>query len=64
MKKNQPKIKKFILDIQNIIFTLNQYKSILQWYMTDEYTQRDDVLEFIFQNNIKMQNLKKCDDFI
>ncbi len=31
---------------------------ILQWYMTDEYTQRDDVLEFIFQNNIKMQNLK------
>ncbi len=29
---------------------------ILQWYMTDEYTQRDDVLEFIFQNNIKMQN--------
>lgn len=60
MKKNQPKIKKFILDIQNIIFTLNQYKSILQWYMTDEYTQRDDVLEFIFQNNIKMQNLKNA----
>ncbi|HGG0594856.1 TPA: hypothetical protein ACJEZD_001843, partial [Campylobacter jejuni] len=40
--------------------TLNQYKSILQWYMTDEYTQRDDVLEFIFQNNIKMQNLKNA----
>ncbi len=37
---------------------------ILQWYMTDEYTQRDDVLEFIFQDIIKMQNLKKCDDFI
>lgn len=33
---------------------------ILQWYMTDEYTQRDDVLEFIFQNNIKMQNLKNA----
>lgn len=31
---------------------------ILQWYMTDEYTQRDDVLEFIFQDIIKMQNLK------
>lgn len=54
------KDQKFILDIQNIIFTLNQYKSILQWYMTDEYTQRDDVLEFIFQDNIKMQNLKNA----
>lgn len=33
---------------------------ILQWYMTDEYTQRDDVLEFIFQDIIKMQNLKNA----
>lgn len=28
--------------------------------MTDEYTQRDDVLEFIFQDIIKMQNLKNA----
>ncbi len=59
-EEKSAKDQKFILDIQNIIFTLNQYKSILQWYMTDEYTQRDDVLEFIFQNNIKMQNLKNA----
>ncbi|EOH5450629.1 TPA: PD-(D/E)XK nuclease family protein, partial [Campylobacter jejuni] len=59
-EEKSTKDQKFILDIQNIIFTLNQYKSILQWYMTDEYTQRDDVLEFIFQNNIKMQNLKNA----
>ncbi|EAI3462467.1 TPA: PD-(D/E)XK nuclease family protein, partial [Campylobacter jejuni] len=59
-EEKSTKDQKFILDIQNIIFTLNQYKSILQWYMTDEYTQRDDVLEFIFQDNIKMQNLKNA----
>ncbi|TEY03880.1 PD-(D/E)XK nuclease family protein [Campylobacter sp. US33a] len=52
------KDQKFVLDIQNIIFTLNQYRNILQWYITNEYIQRDDVLKFIFQDNVKMQNLK------
>lgn len=52
----------FTLDIQNIIFTLNQYKNILQWYITNEYIQRDDVLEFIFKKDTKtkMQNLNNA----
>ncbi|MGH2306079.1 PD-(D/E)XK nuclease family protein [Campylobacter taeniopygiae] len=61
-EKKSIKNQKFSSDIQNIIFTLKQYKDILQWYITNEYIQRDDVLEFIFSKDIKtkMKNLNNA----
>lgn len=54
------KIKKeFKKDTQNVISSLNQYKTLLTWYIaTDDYKSRDYVMDFIFKNKIKSQNLK------
>lgn len=42
-----------------MISSLNQYKTLLTWYIaTDDYKSRDYVMDFIFKNKIKSQNLK------
>ncbi|TDJ80444.1 PD-(D/E)XK nuclease family protein [Campylobacter volucris] len=38
-------------DMQNVIFTLNQYKTLLTWYVaTDDYEAKDYVLKFLKEN--------------
>ncbi|EAJ0323761.1 PD-(D/E)XK nuclease family protein [Campylobacter lari] len=54
--KNNEIDKKFKNDMQNVIFTLNQYKNILEWYVTDEYVARDYVLNFLKENKENLKN--------
>ncbi|MCV3445563.1 PD-(D/E)XK nuclease family protein [Campylobacter lari] len=54
--KNNEIDKKFKNDMQNVIFTLNQYKNILEWYVTDEYVARDYVLNFIKESKENLNN--------
>lgn len=50
----------FNSSIKNIIFTLNQYKNILEWYITNEYNERNDVLDYILQDDKSGLNLTKA----
>ncbi|EAK0810922.1 hypothetical protein A0Y63_00785 [Campylobacter lari] len=56
--KNNEIDKKFKNDMQNVIFTLNQYKNILEWYVTDEYVARDYVLNFLKESKENLKNTK------
>ncbi|RKO65477.1 hypothetical protein CKA54_00745 [Campylobacter sp. P255] len=54
--KNYEIEKEFKNDMQNVIFTLNQYKNILEWYITDEYVARDYVLNFLKEDKENLKN--------
>lgn len=60
--KNNEIDKKFKNDMQNVIFTLNQYKNILEWYVTDEYVARDYVLNFLKESKENLNNAIKLKD--
>ncbi|AJC84257.1 PD-(D/E)XK nuclease family protein [Campylobacter peloridis] len=56
IEKNEIK-ERFKNDMQNIIFSLNQYKTLLTWYVsTDDYVAKDYVLEFLKSSK---ENLEK-----
>lgn len=58
MKKNEIE-KDFKEDMENVIFTLNQYKTLLKWYLTEEFEAKDDVLRFLKENLEKTMTLYK-----
>ncbi len=51
--------KDFKEDMENVIFTLNQYKTLLKWYLTEEFEAKDDVLRFLKENLEKTMTLYK-----
>ncbi|EAK9993373.1 hypothetical protein A9458_00685 [Campylobacter lari] len=55
--KNNEIDKKFKNDMQNVMFALNQYKNILEWYVTDEYVARDYVMEFLKSSKENLNNV-------
>ncbi|EAI0925216.1 hypothetical protein E1H53_07055, partial [Campylobacter lari] len=61
--KNNEIDKKFKNDMQNVIFTLNQYKTILTWYVAiDDYVVKDYVLEFLKSSKENLNNSIKLKD--
>lgn len=61
--KNNEIDKKFKNDMQNVIFTLNQYKTILTWYVAiDDYVAKDYVMEFLKSSKENLNNSIKLKD--
>ncbi|QOQ99867.1 PD-(D/E)XK nuclease family protein [Campylobacter lari] len=55
--KNNEIDKKFKNDMQNVIFTLNQYKTLLTWYVAiDDYVAKDYVMEFLKSSKENLNN--------
>lgn len=55
--KNNEIDKKFKNDMQNVIFTLNQYKTLLTWYVAiDDYVAKDYVMEFLRSSKENLNN--------
>ncbi|HEG2606172.1 PDDEXK-like family protein [Campylobacter sp. W0066.1] len=55
--KNNEIDKKFKNDMQNVIFTLNQYKTLLTWYVAiDDYVAKDYVMEFLKSSKENLKN--------
>ncbi|MCW0243045.1 hypothetical protein [Campylobacter lari] len=50
-------------DMQNVIFTLNQYKTLLTWYVAiDDYVAKDYVMEFLKSSKENLNNSIKLKD--
>ncbi|EAJ5678792.1 hypothetical protein YZ26_00095 [Campylobacter lari] len=61
--KNNEIDKKFKNDMQNVIFTLNQYKTLLTWYVAiDDYVVKDYVMEFLKSSKENLNNAIKLKD--
>lgn len=61
--KNNEIDKKFKNDMQNVIFTLNQYKTLLTWYVAiDDYVAKDYVMEFLKSSKENLNNAIKLKD--
>ncbi|MBX1885532.1 PDDEXK-like family protein [Campylobacter peloridis] len=56
IEKNEIK-ERFKNDMQNIIFSLNQYKTLLTWYVsTDDYEAKNYTLSFLKENKENLKN--------
>ncbi|WP_257936668.1 PD-(D/E)XK nuclease family protein [Campylobacter lari] len=61
--KNNEIDKKFKNDMQNVIFTLNQYKTLLTWYVAiDDYVAKNYVMEFLKSSKENLNNAIKLKD--